>query len=263
MGVWRDPSSKNAFILSVVSVLFTFLAAFIGIFYYMTAGSALCLVFGLENLVDLLSSVVVLWRFFSIGKLTPEREELLKSREIRASTAISFVLLLLGLFVIAASLWDLKNGDDENQIEKLILGISFVSILAFGTMTIFKFHYASALDSSSLHKDGVCSFIGTVLSCALFVNFFIIQHYPQLSWLDAAVAMVLGFVALLYGIQSIIALRKRKVPICSLSWWFMSRGDGKEASDPSTRPPSEDGASDLEMSENKPDRETTLSNEVV
>lgn len=268
MGVWNDPSSKNAFCLSVVSVLFTLLAAFIGIGCYMSAGSALCLVFGLENLVDLLSSIVVLWRFFSLRRLTPEREELLKNRELRASTAISFILVLLGLFVIAASSWDLKNGDKENQYEQIIVYISLVSVFVFGTLTIFKFHYATALDSASLYKDGVCSLIGTVLACALFVNYFVIRQYPDLFWVDAVVAMVLGFVALMIGMQSIFALCKRKVPICSCSWWFMSRGDGKESSaDPTTRPSSEDGASDLEMSENMSGGgeagTTTLSNEVV
>ena len=51
MSVWNEPSAKNAFILSVVSVLLTFIAAFVGIAYYMLTGSSLTLVFGLENVV--------------------------------------------------------------------------------------------------------------------------------------------------------------------------------------------------------------------
>jgi divalent metal cation (Fe/Co/Zn/Cd) transporter len=266
MGIWRDPSSKNAFVLSVFSVLFTVVAALVGIGFYLTAGSALCLVFGLENMVDLLSSVVVLWRFFSPGKLTPEREELLQQRELRASTAISFVLILLGVGVISTSSWDLAKGASIEFLEmELIVAIAFFSILVFGTLTIFKFHYASALDSNSLHKDGVCSLIGTVLAVALFINTLIIRKNSNLWWLDPLVAMLCGFVALSVGFHSILVLCKRGVPLCSLSWWFTSRGDGKDSGDPSTRPSSEDGTSDLEMSESKPgDTSTTsLSNEVV
>lgn len=267
MGIWREPSSKNAFVLSVVSVLFTLVAAVIGIGYYMSTGSALCLVFGLENCVDFLSDVVVLWRFFSPGRLTPEREELLRKRELRASTAISFILILLGLSVIATSSYDLKNGA-ENQYEMaLVIGIAFSSIFIFGTLAIFKFHYASRLDSSSLYKDGVCSLIGTVMAVALFINTLIIRANPQVWWLDPLVAMLCGLGALLFGMQSVLVLCRRGVPICQLSWWLMSRGDGKEMnSDLFTRPSSEDGTSDLEMSKNKLDGETgttTLSNEVV
>jgi hypothetical protein len=151
----------------------------------------------------------------------------------------------------------------------LVASIAFSSILIFGTLAIFKFHYANKLDSSSLYKDGVCSLIGTVLAIALFVNTLIIRANPQVWWLDPLVAMMCGFAALLFGIQSLLVLCMQGVPICRLSWWFMSRGDGNESkNDPSTRPSSEDGTSDLEMSENKTndDRrtgETSLSNEVV
>lgn len=51
MSFWREPTAKNAFVLSLISVLFTLIAAFIGIGYYMTTGSTLTLVFGLENVV--------------------------------------------------------------------------------------------------------------------------------------------------------------------------------------------------------------------
>ena len=59
MSVWNEPSAKNAFILSVVSVLFTLIAALVGIGYYMTTGSSLTLVFGLENVVVRTSAPVV------------------------------------------------------------------------------------------------------------------------------------------------------------------------------------------------------------
>jgi divalent metal cation (Fe/Co/Zn/Cd) transporter len=269
MSIWSNPSSKNAFVLSAVSLLFTTVAAVAGIAYYMVAGSALCLVFGLENCVDFLSSVVVLWRFFSPGKLTAEREEKLQNRELRASTAISFILMLLGLIVITTSSYDLKNGA-ENQYElTLVVGIAFSSILIFGTLTIFKFQYSNRLDSSSLYKDGICSLIGTVLAAALFVNTLIIRTNPQVWWLDPLVAMVCGFAAFLFGMQSLLVLCKRGVPICRLSWWFMSRGDGTEdKNDSSTRPSSDDGVSDLEMNEKKRNdggetTATSLSNEVV
>lgn len=267
MGIWREPSSKNAFVLSVVGTVIESTATVVAIGYYMTSGSALSLVFGLENLVDVLSSVVVLWRFFSPGRLTPEREELLRKRELRASTAISFILVLLGAAVISTSSYHLKHGAEAQDEMTLVIVIAFSSVLIFGTLTIFKFHYASRLDSSSLYKDGFCSLIGTVLAVSLFINTLIIRANPQVWWLDPLVALLCGFVALTYGMHSVLVLCKQRVPICQLSWWLMSRGDGKETvSRSSTRPSSEDGTSDLEMRENKLDGETgttTLSNEMV
>lgn len=259
MGCWREPTARNAWALSIVSVFCTFIAAFIGIGFYVTAGSALCLVFGLENVVDFLSSVVVLWRFFTPRKITPEREELLRKRELRSSTLISFILILLGIGVISSASYDLVNGAENDYDLQLVIGIAFSSILIFGALCVFKFQYANKLESSSLFKDGVCSLIGTVLAAALFVNTLIIRANPDVWWLDPLVAMLAGIVALFYGMYSVILLCRKRVPICQLSWWLMSRGDGKANAAHSTE-------SDLEMSENEKEDEggaTTLSNEVV
>mmetsp|Transcript_55321 Transcript_55321/g.134363 ORF Transcript_55321/g.134363 Transcript_55321/m.134363 type:complete len:283 (+) Transcript_55321:240-1088(+) len=282
MSVWNDPSAKNAFILSVVSVLFTLIAASVGIGYYMTTGSSLTLVFGLENVVDFLSSVVVLWRFFVPGKMTKEREELLKSREVRASTAISFIMILLGLGVVASSSYDLSNGAENDHEMKVVIAISFFSVFVFGSLTIFKFRYAKLLESESLFKDGLCSLIGTILAIALFINTLIIQSNPSLWWLDPFVALICGIVALIMGCYSVIVMWcVKRVPICSCSWWFMSRGDGSGVKpSPDQDDNDEDGTataaagrSDLEMKEvsdekggvddAKASSPTNLSSEVV
>jgi divalent metal cation (Fe/Co/Zn/Cd) transporter len=59
MSWWRDPTSKHAFLISWVGVVLELSAAIVGLIYWSASGSALVLVFGLENIVDFLSSVVV------------------------------------------------------------------------------------------------------------------------------------------------------------------------------------------------------------
>jgi len=188
----------------------------------------MCLVFGLENLVDFLSSVVVLWRFWAFGKITKEREKILKRRELRASMAISLILMLLGMGVIATSSYDIAVGPGDGHDIDIVLGMAGASVVVFGILALFKFQYANALASESLYKDGVCSLIGTILGAALFTNTLIIRNRPQIWWLDPLVAMVCGFSALFLGYHSIfVAWKHRRVPILSLSWWLMSRGDEK------------------------------------
>ena len=50
---------------------------------YLPTSSTLVLSYGLENIVDLISSLVVLWRFYNPGD-TEARKLLLKKREKRA-----------------------------------------------------------------------------------------------------------------------------------------------------------------------------------
>jgi len=103
MSIWKEPNSKSAFYLSWVSTICTLAFGCFAIVSFFVTGSALCLVFGLENTVDFLSSVVVLWRFYAPGNMTKERETVLKRRELRASMAISLILIVLGAGVIATS----------------------------------------------------------------------------------------------------------------------------------------------------------------
>jgi divalent metal cation (Fe/Co/Zn/Cd) transporter len=189
----------------------------------------LCLVYGLENCVDFLSSVVVLWRFFAPSKIDDALEAKLHCREKRASIAISFILVLLGLAVIATALDDLSRGQEDPDQLKDVVMVSFVSIFIFGILSVFKFKYALILESPSLYKDGICSLIGTVLSGALFVNTLIIDTVPGVWWIDPLVAIGAGNAAIVIGGRALWAARyKDNLPIFTFSWWMLSQGDGSD-----------------------------------
>jgi len=184
------------------------------------------LVFGLENCVDLFSSIVVVWRFFIPGTLTKELEEHLKKREERASMAISFILVLLGIFVVSGGLDALASGPEDENDMSLVLAISLASIFIFGLMTAFKFQYSKKLDSPSLHKDGLCSLLGTILATALFVNTLIIEKFPDTWYLDPVVSILCGIAAAALGIQAIYYAKKAGLPVFSAQWWMVSQGTG-------------------------------------
>jgi divalent metal cation (Fe/Co/Zn/Cd) transporter len=191
-------------------------------------GSALILCFGLENCVDFLSSAIVLWRFYC-PELTPEVEKKLAGREKRASIAISLILMFLGIFIIFAAMDDIEQGVEEEEKLRLVLWVSLTSIFIFGVMCIFKFHYSILLQSASLHKDGICSLIGTILSGALFINTLVIKHFPEVWWIDPAVAVACGIASILIGLYAVcVAMCVKKIPIYSLKWWYWSHGDGTD-----------------------------------
>lgn len=150
--------------------------------------------------------------------MTEEREEELKNREDRAAVAISGLILFLGCLVIPAAVGDLRAGtpsfsETDQDLEVIIL-LSGLSIVIFSVMTILKLYYAKLLDSESLHKDGLCSVIGIVLSTLIFVNSWVINTHPEFWQIDAYSAIVCGVVALgigVHGIYMAIYVKKRKV----------------------------------------------------
>jgi hypothetical protein len=170
-----------------------------------------------------------LWRFYCPGELTQEREALLRKREKRASMAISFIMILLGITVIAAAADDLSGGPEEVSQMKTIIVLSFFSIIVFGAITVVKLQFANKLDSTSLYKDAVCSLIGTVLACGVFVTTFIVHRSPSVWWLDPVFAICCGFAALFLGAYAIYdAAFVEGIPIFKSQWWFVSQGDATD-----------------------------------
>eukprot|EP00536_Pseudo-nitzschia_multiseries_P007960 jgi/Psemu1/305348/fgenesh1_kg.193_\ len=230
----------------------------------------MCLVFGLENCVDFLSSVVVLWRFWVSGEMTKEKEKELKRREIRASMAISGILMLLGFGVISTSTYDIVQGPETKHEMDFVLFMSGISVVIFGILCVFKFHYANKLSSESLYKDGVCSLLGTMLASALLVNTMIIEKKPEVWWLDPCVAMICGVTAMFIGVHTLVfAYRIQRVPIFSLSWWLMSRGTPSTSSNRNIQSKEkyedspDNSVSDLELKETGDGSSTNLSGGVV
>ena len=151
------------------------------------------------------------------------------AREKRASIAISVILGLLGIGIIATAVDDFTEGMEDFSQLRALLAISISSILVFGRLSLVKFHYSVLLKSASLHKDGICSLIGTILSTALFINTLIINRIPEAWWIDPAVALGCGIASLAIGTHAVsYAMCIQKIPVCSWNWWMFSQGDGTD-----------------------------------
>jgi len=224
---WKTPTAVDAYVLSIISLALTLLAAVGGIVAYKILDDSLLFVYGLENCVDFISSAIVVWRFNKPEKGDHEaRKALLEAREKRAEIGISMILAMLGFGSIIVSSEDFSKGYEEEDDAQLWLlyYLAFGSLLIFGALSVFKFRYADALNSPSLYKDGVCSLIGTCLALSLFFNTVLsLSTDGQLWWLDPSVALICGVSCLIYGLYSIyIAFVREGLPIFSLTWWIYS-----------------------------------------
>jgi len=224
---WSDPKALDAYVLSIISLVVTLAAAIGGLLAYKVLDDSLLFVYGLENCVDFLSSAIVVWRFNRPGTGENEdRHALLEAREKRAEIAISIVILMLGFGSITIASKDLSKGFQEEEKSSLwtLYYLAFFSLVVFGTMAMFKFRYAEALNSPSLYKDGLCSLIGASLALSLFFNTVLsLSTGGKLWWLDPSVALLCGVGSLIYGLYSVyVPFVKEGLPIFSPSWWTYS-----------------------------------------
>ena len=170
----------------------------------------------------------------------------LKKREERASVAISMVIGILGLFIFCVAIFDFLDNDPEQDLALLFI-ISFVSIIVFGGLTVVKFKYATELDSPSLHKDGICSLIGTSLSASLLLTTAIVEEHPKAGYLDPVVSLLVGIAAIVYGFKVIIDLLVNGVPIFHPEWWYEKKKDSGEDSSTTEYQKDEDKTQEQEL----------------
>jgi len=224
---WSNPKPLDAYVLSIISLAVTLVAAVGGIIAYKILDDSLLFVYGLENCVDFISSALVVWRFNKPGKGDDlARKALLEAREKRAEVGISIVLSILGFGSIIVASRDFFHGFEEEDDNKLwtLYYLALASLLIFGGLAIFKFRYADALKSPSLYKDGICSLIGASLALSLFFNTILsFSTGGKLWWLDPTVAMTCGVSSLIYGLFSLYASYVIEgLPIFSCHWWIYS-----------------------------------------
>jgi len=160
---WYAPTAVHAYKISIISCGITFVAAILGFVAFGAADSAAMLGFGLENMVDLMSSMVVVWRFYVGGdSAPPELVAKLDRREKRASVLIAIVLFILGVTVMSTAVTHLAEKEHGNNVG-LLIGLSFPSFLVFGALATIKFRMADMLGSPSFKKDAICSLFGAIL----------------------------------------------------------------------------------------------------
>lgn len=215
-------SHCSAFWLSWVSLICTIIAAIGGIVGFKKTESTLILTFGLENLVDFMSSVVVLWRFYCPHGFDEVKIAKLQKREERASLAISIIIGILGIFILSVAIYDFCTQDKEQDMNLLFM-VSFISILVFGSLSVIKFKYARDLNSPSLYKDGICSLIGTSLSASLLLTTAIIEHSPKAAFIDPTVSLLIGIGAMYYGFRVVYRMVQSGVPIFHPDWWVTKK----------------------------------------
>ena len=208
------------------------MASVAGIVAYLQTGSSAVLGFGLENIIDLASSVVVLWRFWMpySGSLEEnEHSKLLQKREKRSSLAIAFIMLVMAWFLSVAALDDLANETDENvDYESELLGLAIPFLFVFGFLSMVKFHYADKLSSPALKKDAICSLFGALLSFSVAFNTLVIGHDDSLWWLDPMVAIAVSLACFAIGSYSIFKNIREETPILELSWWLTDPVEASE-----------------------------------
>ncbi|XP_064597911.1 transmembrane protein 163a-like [Liolophura sinensis] len=189
-------------VVSWISVVVTLVLGILAVTYSASDQSSAAFAFGLDALLDTLSSAMVIWRFTgNSGSLYSAR------RERIACTVIGVLFLIACVTIAVRSSLSIAQGifpEDSGFLWR----ISFVNGAACTALAVIKFYLGWKLESVSIITDGFNSVINSILGFSTAISVLIFTEHPEVWYLDAACGLVCSAMLLFYGIWVIYSSRK-------------------------------------------------------
>ena len=200
----RPPWVAYARTLALLAIAFNVLESLVSLAFGWADHSLALFGFGADSLIEVGSSLLVLWR------LQAEEAQSLAGgtdRERRTTLGIGLLFLLLALGTAAGAVLQLAA---HKHPETTLPGLT-VATLSMGAMVFLwrgKKRAAQALDSQALAGDATCSLVCMQLSAVLFLGSLACWAWPSLGWADAAAAALLALFIGREGWMMVAAARK-------------------------------------------------------
>ncbi|ELR18103.1 uncharacterized protein ACA1_368040 [Acanthamoeba castellanii str. Neff] len=202
-----------AIIVSWASVVIDLAFGFISLFIAIADKSVGIFGFSLENFLDVVTSLLIIWRFggFSREELVvgdPVYDDKMEKREQRAEVLIALLFVLLGGLTCLIALIVLYEKESPDDVIAVII-VAAVSIVVLAVLAVAKFRLATALHSQAFRQDAWVTTISCILSVGLLAGS-VIYHIDNDIWfIDCLVALPLGGALLIYGLKT----------LCTRQWW--------------------------------------------
>ena len=195
----RDPL-RDALVVSYLAVVWSVVAGAAAVVVGVQAASTALVGTGTDVLADMVSSVVLVWRF---------RTEVHGGRpahhvERRAHLAASVALLVVAVGVAAGSSARLASGHGASPSAAAVT-VAAVSVLVLPVFAVVKMRIARRIPSRALRTDGLITLVGAATAALSLIGLVLTE---SLSWPAADPVAALG-VAVLAGYTGITELRDR------------------------------------------------------
>lgn len=185
-----DLNRKCVLTLSIVSVVFNIVVGGTGFVFAFQRNSASIYAFAAECLLDMLSSMIVIWQY-----LTPHYSF---ARERIACMLLGLFFILSAIAIITKAMDDLIVRESPTWIPVLII-LAGVGAAACFLLALIKLILAKRLGSLSLVLDGINSLISSFCAVAIIVSDLVYDSNPEIWYMDAVLSTVAAVIMLLVG----------------------------------------------------------------
>lgn len=171
----------------------------IGLWSGLQAGSILLIAFGLDSFLEIISGATLIWRLKKENSGAPAA--VVAEAERRSSLVVGSVLLLLSLYVIGVSGFNLvTHAAAESSFSGI--GIAIASVLLMPILTLKKRHLGQKLASAALVEDGMCNITCAYMAATVLLGS-LLTWLLNWWWADSVAALILVYFVASEGWESL------------------------------------------------------------
>ena len=193
----KETTRKQIIWIEYLSILLTIVCCILSALLAIDENSVIALAVSIDSLLDIVTYVIVLWRFQK-----PYEENVNKEK-------VSLILLSVLFFI--SSFWIeiecLKNFLNEKKPEPsfLFIMISCSQSLTFSIISIVKFYLAKKfMYDPILISDGINSLVTSISSFSMALSMGIYLFNCNIWYFDSIFGILIGFLVFMYGCRLLI-----------------------------------------------------------
>lgn len=189
--------------VSIGSVVVNLLLSFAAFVIATMRDSAATYAFAADCLLDMLSSTILLWRFFSTDKAETS------NRERKACVFLGTFFVLSGIAVILKAGVDISQKDHPVTFKALnVLSLTGTAVCL--AMAAVKYVLAKKAESASLLLDAVNSVISGLLASVIILSDITYRIDHRIWFLEPLLSIILSALLVIYGFKVIYDHRGSK-----------------------------------------------------
>jgi len=196
---WR----RAVLFVSVVSVILQVTISIDAIIEGLKVDSSGTFAFGVETMLDVATTLIVIWRFCGVnGEQNSER------RELKAVVCLSVLMAVFSVAVIVKAIYSLTVEAKPFAELKLMI-ICNIGFASFAILSWCKLIVGQRIKSKAVIMDAVSTFCATGMAIALLLSL-MVYHYTGLWFLDSIVAIVISLLMFTYSVHMMYKIFKRR-----------------------------------------------------
>lgn len=196
---WR----KAVLFISGVSITIQLVISIVAIVQGLRVDSSGTFGFGVETMLDIATTAIVIWRFAGSSGM-----KFSEHRELKAVVLLSILMSIFSFGVIIKVIYSLTKESQPFQELKLMI-ICNVGFASFAILSWCKLVVGQKIQSKAVIMDAISTFCATGMAVALLMSL-LVYHFTGLWFLDSIVAIIISLLMFAYAVRTLYKIFKNR-----------------------------------------------------